>query len=151
MTLKHKAQHSCRSPQQCHHQLAKRNFTMIDTGKLLAIAVCNNKIILLPFSYLTLYLSHTCLHFRLIVQDFRTFLRFKGKFDCRLLQFFFGHFEHEKNHFSISEPPFLLFFCASLTGNKELLCGCLHEHNHACSSKKGYVLSAFFQFFVGEY
>jgi len=43
---------------------------MINTGKLLAVGVCNNKIILLPFSFLTFYLSHTCLHFWLIVLEF---------------------------------------------------------------------------------
>jgi len=135
--VKHKAQRSA-AVRSSAHRLAKRNFTMIDTGKLLAIVVCNDKIILFPFSFLTLYLSHTCLHFRLIVQDFRTFLRFEGKFDRRFLQFFLWSFCARKK--TISQSVSLLFspfFCASLTGNEESQCGCLHERNHACSFKNG--------------
>ena len=72
-------------------------FTMIDTGKLLAVAVYNNKIILLPFPFSPCaYLTQVYI-FGWLFRTFRTFLRFEGKIDCRFFENFLWSFLAWKN------------------------------------------------------
>ena len=111
---------------------------MIDTGKLLAVTVCNNKIILLPFLFSPCAYLMQVYIFGWLFRTFRTFLRFEGKFDCRFFENFLWSFLAWKKTISQSVSLlFLPFFCTLLTGDEESRCGCLHERNHACSSKKG--------------
>ncbi len=135
------------SPQQQCHWLAKK-FTMMDRY-VHAIAACNNRIIILslfPFSPCNYLIQGYILGW--LFSSFRNFLRFDGKFDCQILQFFFGHFVHEKNHFSISEPPFLTLLLRITDRQQKESMWMLAWVQSCMLVKKRYVLSAFFCIFL---
>jgi len=104
------------------------------------------------FSFLNPCLSHTGLGFWLIVEKFSDLSRIRGKFDCRILQFFVGHCLHEMTTGTHSKT---LLFSHSFAHCQQVLKG---RYTHACnlakhaiSSTKGTFSVQFWQFFVGTF
>jgi len=104
---------------------------------------------LFPFSPCT-YLTHVYI-FGWLFRSFWTFLRFEGKFDHQFLHFFLWLFCAQKNHFSISEPPFFSLLLRITDRQWRELMWMLAWVQSCMLIQKRYVLSAFFAFFVDEY